>query len=67
MSSVSSDLPDSPVPLLLQVYGHWVLVWSVSDMLGNISLLAQITSSHAELQLLPDNSTVRFNEMNLLQ
>lgn len=53
------------VLLLLQIFGDWVLVWSVSDHEKGSELLDRVTSSHVELQLLPDNETITYNERNL--
>ncbi|XP_069024965.1 saxitoxin and tetrodotoxin-binding protein 1-like [Embiotoca jacksoni] len=48
-----------------KIFGDWVLVWSIADFeIGN-SLLYNISSSHIEFRLLPDNKTVTFTERNV--
>uniref|UniRef100_A0A8C4IPC3 Saxitoxin and tetrodotoxin-binding protein 1 n=1 Tax=Dicentrarchus labrax TaxID=13489 RepID=A0A8C4IPC3_DICLA len=51
----------------LSVFGTWVLVWSVSDNLEATELLENLTSSVIELRLLPDNTTIVYNERNMFQ
>ncbi|XP_051246942.1 saxitoxin and tetrodotoxin-binding protein 1 isoform X2 [Dicentrarchus labrax] len=50
-----------------KVFGTWVLVWSVSDNLEATELLENLTSSVIELRLLPDNTTIVYNERNMFQ
>ncbi|XP_042337530.1 saxitoxin and tetrodotoxin-binding protein 1-like [Plectropomus leopardus] len=50
---------------LHEVFGDWVLVWSVADYRRGRDLLPKLISSHVELRLLPDDHTVMFNERNL--
>ncbi|XP_040909633.1 saxitoxin and tetrodotoxin-binding protein 1-like [Toxotes jaculatrix] len=48
-----------------EFFGDWVLVWSVSDHEEGWALLPNVSSSHIELRLLPDNKTVQLKERNL--
>ncbi|XP_029023615.1 saxitoxin and tetrodotoxin-binding protein 2-like isoform X2 [Betta splendens] len=54
-----------PTKDLDQIFGAWVLVWSVSDHDKGWDLLQNVSSSHVELQLLPDKRGAVFNERNL--
>ncbi|KAK2830941.1 hypothetical protein Q5P01_018872 [Channa striata] len=54
-----------PTKDLHKIFGDWVLVWSVADHQQAWDLLPNVSSSHVELQLLPDKKTVVFNERNL--
>ncbi|XP_049457609.1 saxitoxin and tetrodotoxin-binding protein 2-like isoform X2 [Epinephelus fuscoguttatus] len=54
-----------PATDLHKIVGDWVLVWSVSDHQQGWDLLPNVTSSHAEFRLLPDNHTYMFNERNM--
>ncbi|KAG7225244.1 hypothetical protein INR49_014634 [Caranx melampygus] len=58
---------NTPLPAkdLHKIYGDWVLVWSVADHQQAWDLLPHVSSSHAEFQLLPDNNTIMFSELNL--
>ncbi|MEQ2192480.1 hypothetical protein XENOCAPTIV_012260 [Xenoophorus captivus] len=49
---------------LHEIYGEWVLVWSVSDHDRGHGLLANLNSSHVEFQLLTDNKTIEYTEKN---
>ncbi|KAM8767692.1 saxitoxin and tetrodotoxin-binding protein 2-like [Acanthopagrus schlegelii] len=49
---------------LSQVFGDWVLVWSISNNENKTSLLTNLNSSFVELQLTSDNSTLLFKERN---
>ncbi|KAM6973899.1 saxitoxin and tetrodotoxin-binding protein 1-like [Tautogolabrus adspersus] len=53
-----------PAKDLHKIYGDWVLVWSVTNHQEGLDLLPNISSSHVELKLLPDNNTVLFLERN---
>ncbi|XP_005805533.1 saxitoxin and tetrodotoxin-binding protein 1-like [Xiphophorus maculatus] len=53
-----------PSKNLHEIYGEWVLVWSVSDFHVGQSLLGNLTSSHVEFKLLADNKTIEYNEKN---
>ncbi|XP_044028260.1 uncharacterized protein LOC122864712 [Siniperca chuatsi] len=48
-----------------KIVGDWVLVWSVSDYQQGSDRLGNLSSSYMELQLLPDNKTIVFNERNM--
>ncbi|KAG7523936.1 hypothetical protein JOB18_004783 [Solea senegalensis] len=50
---------------LHKIFGHWVLVWSVSDNPHAWDMFPNISSSHVEFRLLADNKTVVFTESNL--
>ncbi|KAF3706879.1 Saxitoxin and tetrodotoxin-binding protein 1 Precursor [Channa argus] len=50
---------------LHKIFGDWVLVWSVGDHQQAWDLFPNVSSSHVEVQLLPDKTTVVFNERNL--
>ena len=53
-------------PLLLQVIGDWVLVWSAAVTEPSLVFLKQLTTSHVEFQFLDDNNeTLVFTEKNL--
>lgn len=52
---------------LHEIYGGWVLVWSIADNLPFSSLISNLSSSKIELRLLPDNNTITYNEWNLFQ
>ncbi|XP_022603157.1 saxitoxin and tetrodotoxin-binding protein 1-like [Seriola dumerili] len=54
-----------PAKDLHTIFGDWVLVWSVSDHQQGWDLLPNVSSSHVELRLLPDNTTIMFNERNM--
>ncbi|XP_023252717.1 saxitoxin and tetrodotoxin-binding protein 1-like [Seriola lalandi dorsalis] len=54
-----------PAKDLHTIFGDWVLVWSVSDHQQGSDLLQNLSSSHVELRLLPDNTTIMFNERNV--
>ncbi|XP_043995186.1 saxitoxin and tetrodotoxin-binding protein 1-like [Gambusia affinis] len=54
-----------PSKNLHEIYGEWVLVWSVSDFHVGQDLLGNLTSSHVELKLLADNKTIEYNERNI--
>ncbi|XP_038580318.1 saxitoxin and tetrodotoxin-binding protein 2-like [Micropterus salmoides] len=47
-----------------KIFGDWVLVWAVSDDLQDFDLV-NFSSSHVELQLLPDNKTIMYKERNM--
>uniref|UniRef100_A0A672YRD3 Uncharacterized protein n=1 Tax=Sphaeramia orbicularis TaxID=375764 RepID=A0A672YRD3_9TELE len=49
-----------------KVYGDWVLVWAVSDNPKGHELLPNVSSSHVEMKLRPDNKTIEYNERNVL-
>ena len=48
-----------------KIFGDWVLVASVSNDPKGAELLANLSSSVVELQLLPDNKTIDYTERNL--
>ncbi|KAG7225243.1 hypothetical protein INR49_014633 [Caranx melampygus] len=48
-----------------EIFGDWVLVWAVADHQQGWALLPHVTSSRVEFQLLPDNNTIMFSELNL--
>uniref|UniRef100_A0A672YRG7 Apolipoprotein M n=1 Tax=Sphaeramia orbicularis TaxID=375764 RepID=A0A672YRG7_9TELE len=48
-----------------KVYGDWVLVWAVSDNPKGHELLPNVSSSHVEMKLRPDNKTIEYNERNV--
>ncbi|XP_012734750.2 saxitoxin and tetrodotoxin-binding protein 1 [Fundulus heteroclitus] len=50
---------------LHEIYGAWVLVWSVSDHEIGHGLLRNLTSSHVEFKLLADNKTIEYIERNM--
>lgn len=53
-------------PLLLQVIGDWVLVWSAAVTEPSLVFLKHLTTSHVEFQFLDDNNeTLVFTEKNL--
>ncbi|XP_026155815.1 saxitoxin and tetrodotoxin-binding protein 1-like [Mastacembelus armatus] len=54
-----------PTKDLHKIFGDWVLVWSVCDYQQGWDLLPNVSSSHVELRLLPDNKTIMLNERNL--
>lgn len=54
-----------PAKDLHTIFGDWVLVWSVSDHQQGWDLLPNVSSSHVELRLLPDNKTITFTERNV--
>lgn len=56
----------SVVLILLQFLGEWVLVESFTDQPQGDQFLTDVSSSHMELRLLPDNK-VMYNERNLYQ
>ncbi|XP_014869481.1 PREDICTED: saxitoxin and tetrodotoxin-binding protein 1-like [Poecilia mexicana] len=53
-----------PTKNLHEIYGEWVLVWSVSDFHAGQYLLGNLTSSHVEFRLLADNKTIEYLEKN---
>ncbi|XP_070778314.1 saxitoxin and tetrodotoxin-binding protein 1-like [Enoplosus armatus] len=55
-----------PTKDLHKIFGDWVLVWTTSDHQQGSDLLVNLVSSHVELQLLPDNKTIVYNERNML-
>ncbi|XP_068565495.1 saxitoxin and tetrodotoxin-binding protein 1-like [Cebidichthys violaceus] len=61
------SLKKLPTSDLHEVMGDWVLVWSVADHQEGWDLLPNVSSSHVELRLLDDNTTVLFKERNMLQ
>ncbi|XP_038581346.1 saxitoxin and tetrodotoxin-binding protein 1-like [Micropterus salmoides] len=61
--SLSKRLPTKD---LHKIFGDWVLVWSVSDRQHGWDVLMNLSSSHVELKLLPDNKTIVYNERNML-
>ncbi|XP_047460707.1 saxitoxin and tetrodotoxin-binding protein 1-like [Mugil cephalus] len=54
-----------PTKDLHQLFGDWVLVWSVADYDPGSDLLVNVTSSHVELRLQHDNKTIEYNERNM--
>ncbi|KAK5855523.1 hypothetical protein PBY51_005620 [Eleginops maclovinus] len=48
-----------------QIFGDWVLVWSVSDHKDGQDLLKNVSSSHVEMRLVGANDTLMFNERNV--
>ncbi|XP_060889556.1 saxitoxin and tetrodotoxin-binding protein 1-like [Labrus mixtus] len=54
-----------PAKDLHKIYGDWVLVWSVANHQEGWDLLPNVSSSHVELKLLPDNNTISFLERNM--
>ncbi|XP_054461598.1 saxitoxin and tetrodotoxin-binding protein 1-like isoform X2 [Anoplopoma fimbria] len=50
---------------LHEIYGDWVLVWSVTDHQEGWDLVANISSSHVELRLHQDNTTIILKERNM--
>ncbi|XP_029282199.1 saxitoxin and tetrodotoxin-binding protein 1-like [Cottoperca gobio] len=54
-----------PTNDLHEISGDWVLVWSVSNKQIGWDLNMNLSSSHVEFRLLPDNNTVMFTERNL--
>ncbi|XP_059206338.1 saxitoxin and tetrodotoxin-binding protein 1-like [Centropristis striata] len=50
---------------LHKIFGDWVLVWSVTDHETGLVEWINVTSSHVEFRLLPDNHTVTFSERNV--
>ncbi|XP_041822934.1 saxitoxin and tetrodotoxin-binding protein 2-like [Melanotaenia boesemani] len=53
-----------PTKDLEKIFGEWVLAWSVSNHEKGHGLLSQLSSSHVEFKLLPDNKTIEYNERN---
>ncbi|XP_031175672.1 saxitoxin and tetrodotoxin-binding protein 1-like, partial [Sander lucioperca] len=51
-----------PPSLSLQIFGDWVLVWSVTDHDKGNALALNVTSSHVEFRLHDDNKMVMFTE-----
>ncbi|TKS89226.1 Glutamate receptor ionotropic, kainate 5 [Collichthys lucidus] len=56
-----------PANQLHEIYGGWVLVWTVADNQPLSSLISNLSSSKIELRLLPDNNTITYHEWNLFQ
>ncbi|KAM7373748.1 hypothetical protein PAMP_008577 [Pampus punctatissimus] len=54
-----------PTKDLHTIFGNWVLVWSVTDTKQCADLLANLSSSHLELRLRPDNKTIVYIENNM--
>uniref|UniRef100_A0A8C8DZJ6 Uncharacterized protein n=1 Tax=Oryzias sinensis TaxID=183150 RepID=A0A8C8DZJ6_9TELE len=54
-----------PTKDLNKIFRNWVLVWSVSDHEAGDRLLANVSSSHVEFKLLPDNKTFTYIERNV--
>ncbi|KAM6973900.1 saxitoxin and tetrodotoxin-binding protein 1-like [Tautogolabrus adspersus] len=52
-----------PAKDLHKIMGDWVLVWSVSD--SKSINVENISSSHVELRLRPDNNTISYIERNM--
>uniref|UniRef100_A0A3Q3BIS1 Saxitoxin and tetrodotoxin-binding protein 1-like n=1 Tax=Kryptolebias marmoratus TaxID=37003 RepID=A0A3Q3BIS1_KRYMA len=52
------------LPPLLQIFGDWVLVWSVSNHDLGHGLLENLLSSHVEFKLDNDNKTIDYIERN---
>ncbi|XP_041811837.1 saxitoxin and tetrodotoxin-binding protein 1-like [Chelmon rostratus] len=50
---------------LHKIFGHWALVWSVSQVQYGPDLMTLLSSSKVELRLYPDNNTIMFNENNM--
>ncbi|KAF6731565.1 Saxitoxin and tetrodotoxin-binding protein 1 [Oryzias melastigma] len=50
---------------LNKIFRNWVLVWSVADHEEGDSLVSNISSSHVEFQLLPENKTISYIERNV--
>uniref|UniRef100_A0A8D3AZ97 Uncharacterized protein n=1 Tax=Scophthalmus maximus TaxID=52904 RepID=A0A8D3AZ97_SCOMX len=50
---------------LHQIVGDWVLVWSVTDNEKYWDDYSNISTSHVEMRLRPDNTTIWFHERNL--
>ncbi|XP_075867844.1 saxitoxin and tetrodotoxin-binding protein 1-like [Nelusetta ayraudi] len=50
---------------LHKVNGHWVLVYSVSHGVNAEALLTNLTSSHVDITLDQDNTTITYHEKNL--
>ncbi|KAI3359018.1 hypothetical protein L3Q82_015401, partial [Scortum barcoo] len=53
-----------PATDLHKISGNWVLVWSVAVTELGSAMLANLSSSYVELQLLPDSKTIVYNESN---
>ncbi|XP_013880647.1 saxitoxin and tetrodotoxin-binding protein 1 [Austrofundulus limnaeus] len=53
-----------PTADLHQIFGHWVLVWSVSGRELGQALLGKLASSHVEFKLDNDNKTIDYIERN---
>ncbi|XP_038580317.1 saxitoxin and tetrodotoxin-binding protein 1-like [Micropterus salmoides] len=60
--SLSKRLPTKD---LHKIFGDWVLVWTVSDSQHGSDMLVNLSSSHIEFKLLPDNKTIMYNERNM--
>uniref|UniRef100_A0A3P9IDH6 Uncharacterized protein n=1 Tax=Oryzias latipes TaxID=8090 RepID=A0A3P9IDH6_ORYLA len=54
-----------PTKDLNKIFRNWVLVWGVSDREEAIDLLPNVSSSHVEFKLLPDNKTFSYIERNM--
>nr|XP_020484129.1 saxitoxin and tetrodotoxin-binding protein 1-like isoform X2 [Labrus bergylta] len=52
-----------PAKDLHKIMGDWILVWSVSD--SKTINMENISSSHVELRLHPDNTTISYIERNM--
>ncbi|XP_071374095.1 saxitoxin and tetrodotoxin-binding protein 1-like [Centroberyx affinis] len=48
-----------------KIFGNWVLVGAVATFPSGNELVMNVSSSHVELQLNPDNKTVIYNERNM--
>ncbi|XP_049457617.1 saxitoxin and tetrodotoxin-binding protein 2-like [Epinephelus fuscoguttatus] len=59
---LTKKLPETD---LHKIFGDWVLVWSISKHEKAPGLWSDLTSSHVELRLLPDNHTITFTERNM--
>ncbi|KAL7382743.1 hypothetical protein ABVT39_027157 [Epinephelus coioides] len=60
--NLTKKLPETD---LHEIFGDWVLVWSVSKNERVPGQWSDIISSDVELRLLPDNHTITFSERNM--
>ncbi|XP_068603611.1 saxitoxin and tetrodotoxin-binding protein 1-like [Brachionichthys hirsutus] len=59
--------PTVPPKDLHKIHGHWILVADFAHSPEAGQVFSNMTSSHVELDLLPDNHTVKYTESNLFQ